>query len=61
MTEFEVRLYEPQSRRALFFTRVGTSGAAESMARRWQSARPECRIRVIETHAPRPRSLAGAD
>ncbi len=61
MTEFEVRLYEPQSRRALAFTRVPSSGAAESMARRWQAARPECRVRVIETRTPRPRALASVD
>jgi len=61
MTEFEIRLYEPRSRRAPVFTRVPSSGAAESMARRWQTARPDCRVRVIGTRSPRPQSLATMD
>jgi len=60
MTEFEVRLYTPNSRRALYFTRLPSAGAAESLARRWQTARPECRIRVVETRTPRPYAIATA-
>ncbi len=57
MTEFEVRLYEPRSRRPLVFTRVPLESSAASLARRWQSARPECRVRVVPTRAPRPHAL----
>jgi hypothetical protein len=55
--EYEIRLYEPRSRRPLYFTRLPTTGSAEAMARRWQAARPECRVRVVATTAPRPAAL----
>ena len=55
--EYEIRLYEPRSRRPLYFTRLPSSGSAAAMARRWQAARPECRVRVVPTTAPRPASL----
>ncbi len=56
--EYEIRLYEPRSRRPLYFTRLPSSGSAEAMARRWQTARPECRVRVVPTTEPRPAALA---
>ena len=56
-TEYEVRLYEPESRRPLYFTRAVSAGAAQSLARRWQAARPECRVRVVATTAPRPAAI----
>lgn len=56
--EYEIRLYEPRSRRPLYFTRVPTPLSAEAMARRWQAARPECRVRVVPTNQPRPHALA---
>jgi hypothetical protein len=58
VSEYEVRLYEPKERRALCFTRLTSAGEAFSMARRWQNARPECRVRVVATRAPRPVALA---
>jgi hypothetical protein len=61
MTEYEIRLYSPQSTRPLFFSRAPSQGAAQSMARRWQAANPECRVHVVETDAPRPRSVGGAE
>jgi hypothetical protein len=57
--EFEIRLYGPHSRRALCFTRVESPVEAASLARRWQTARPECRVRVVPTTTPRPYALAG--
>jgi hypothetical protein len=59
-SEYEVRLYEPESRRPLYFTRAVSAAAAQSLARRWQAARPECRVRVVVTSAPRPAALAVA-
>jgi hypothetical protein len=58
VSEYEVRLYAPNERRALCFTRLASAGEAFSMARRWQNARPECRVRVVATRAPRPLALA---
>ena len=55
--EYEVRLYEPQSRRPLYFTRAETPGSANALARRWQTARPECRVLVVATSAPRPATV----
>ena len=59
MNEYEVRLYTPASRRPLYFTRASSPCAARSLARRWQAARPECRVRVVRTNAPRPHALHG--
>ncbi len=61
VTEFEVRMYEKQSRRPIVFTRVPLEASAASLVRRWQAARPECRITVVETHQPRPVALASAE
>jgi hypothetical protein len=55
--EYEVRLYQPYDRRALVFTRTPSAASAASLARRWQVARPECRVSVVETRRPRPRAL----
>lgn len=60
MTEYEIRMYEPRARRPLFFTRETSPAAAQAMARRWQAARPEWRVKVVETRAPRPASLSTA-
>jgi hypothetical protein len=57
VTEYEVRLYPPQSRRPLFFTRADSPLEAQSMARRWQAARPDCRVFVVSTTEPRPLSV----
>jgi len=56
--EYEVRLYSPLARRPLFFTRADSPTEAEMMARRWRAARPECRVFVVSTTAPRPRSVS---
>jgi hypothetical protein len=56
--EYEIRLYEPHSRRPLCFTRTETAGAAHALARRWQHDRPECRVLVVATSAPRPRAMS---
>lgn len=58
VSEFEVRMYEGESRRPIVFTRVPLEASAASLARRWQAARPECRITVVETRQPRPTALA---
>lgn len=58
MMEYEVRLYEPRARRPLCFTRAPFAEAAQSLARRWQASRPECRVEVVVTHEPRPAALA---
>lgn len=58
--EFEVRMYAPAARRPLVFTRAGSELEARSLARRWQQARPEFRITVVPTSAPRPAALAVA-
>lgn len=58
MTEFEVRLYAPEERRALCFARVDTTAQAQSLARRWRAARPECRVEIGV--ATRPLPLAAA-
>ena len=55
--EYEIRLFEPRGRRPLVFTRVPSAASAASLARRWQAARPECRVRVVETRTPRPYAL----
>jgi hypothetical protein len=57
VTEYEIRLYQPHDRRAMFFTRVPSADSAASLARRWQAARPECRVSVVETSKPRPHAL----
>ena len=55
--EYEIRLYDAHSRRPLCFTRTETSGAAHALARRWQHSRPECRVLVVATSAPRPHAI----
>lgn len=55
--EFEIRLYDAHSRRPLCFTRTETSSAAHALARRWQQSRPECRVLVAATSAPRPHAV----
>ena len=57
VTEYEVRLYPPKARRPLFFTRADSPLEAQSMARRWQAARPDCRVFVVSTTEPRPASV----
>jgi hypothetical protein len=57
VSEYEVRLYQPFDRRALVFTRTPSAASAASLARRWQVARPECRVSVVETRKPRPYAL----
>lgn len=57
VTEYEIRLYQPHDRRAILFTRLPSAASAASLARRWQTARPECRVSVVETRKPRPYAL----
>jgi hypothetical protein len=57
VTEYEIRLYQPHDRRAMVFTRLPSADSAASLARRWQTARPECRVSVVETSKPRPYAL----
>lgn len=58
--EFEVRMYAPAMRRPLVFTRTDSELEARSLANRWRRARPEFRVTVVPTTAPRPAALAVA-